>query len=430
MKQEFFKYVSGNILGMIGISIYILADTFFISLCKGADGITVLNLALPLYGLLFAIGSMIGVGSATRYSIKKAQKKGNTEEYFIHAILWQLLFSLPFIFLGIFHPEWWLRLMGGDLVIAELGKAYTRIVLIGSPFFMMNYTFTAFARNDNAPSVAMAAMLGASGFNIVFDYLFMFSLGMELSGAALATAMSPVVSSLICCSHFFSEKCTIKFQWTRLSVKRLVSSCKLGVSAFVGEISSAVTTTVFNMLLLRLAGNIAVAAYGVAANYSLVAMAFFNGISQGMQPLLSRACGQGKKNEEKKLLQMGLLVCLGLELLIVGIFWIFTDPLTAVFNSEKNTELAGLAHTALRLYFLGYLAAGINMVLTTWFSATGKALAASIASILRGAAAIVLCAVVMAAIWGLNGIWLSFFASEIITFIVILILIRRENSRR
>lgn len=428
MRQEFFKYISGNILGMIGISIYILADTFFISLCKGADGITVLNLVLPLYGLLFAIGAMIGVGSATRYSIKKAQRKGNTDEYFIHAILWQIVVSIPFVLLGISDPEFWLRIMGGDPVIAGLGKDYTRIVLMGSPFFMMNYTFTSFARNDNAPTVAMAAMLGASGFNIVFDYLFMFPLGMGLAGAALATALSPVVSSLICCSHFFSEKCTIKFRWTKLSVKRLFSSCKLGVSAFVGELSSAVTTMVFNMLLLRLAGNIAVAAYGVAANYSLVAMAFFNGISQGMQPLLSRACGQGKKEEERNLLKLGLLVCLGLELLIVGIFWGFTDTLAAVFNSEKNAELAGLAHTALRLYFLGYLAAGINMILTTWFSATGKALAASIASLLRGAVAIVICAIGMAAIWGLNGVWLSFLAAETITLLVILLLIRKENN--
>ena len=81
MKRQFFRYVFQNVAGMIGVSVYILADTFFISVCSGANGITVLNLALPIYGLIFAIGSMIGVGSATRYAIRKAQGKKDIDFY-------------------------------------------------------------------------------------------------------------------------------------------------------------------------------------------------------------------------------------------------------------------------------------------------------------------------------------------------------------
>ena len=81
MKQQFFKYVSQNVAGMIGVSVYILADTFFISVASGANGITVLNLALPIYGLIFAIGAMIGVGSATRFAIKKAQGQKDIDFY-------------------------------------------------------------------------------------------------------------------------------------------------------------------------------------------------------------------------------------------------------------------------------------------------------------------------------------------------------------
>ncbi|MBQ7795598.1 MAG: MATE family efflux transporter, partial [Lachnospiraceae bacterium] len=93
MKAEFFKYVLQNVFGMIGVSVYILADTFFISAAAGADGITVLNLALPIYGLMFAIGSMIGVGSATRFAIKKAQGQDEVDYYFTHAMFWDALIS-------------------------------------------------------------------------------------------------------------------------------------------------------------------------------------------------------------------------------------------------------------------------------------------------------------------------------------------------
>lgn len=88
MLKKFVKYVSQNMLGMVGMSVYILADTYFISVAVGANGITALNLVLPLYNLIFAIGSMIGVGSAIRYVVEKNKKNPDTEGYFFHALLW------------------------------------------------------------------------------------------------------------------------------------------------------------------------------------------------------------------------------------------------------------------------------------------------------------------------------------------------------
>lgn len=428
MKKQFFKYVSQNVAGMIGVSIYILADTFFISVHSGANGITVLNLVLPLFGLIFAIGSMIGIGSATRHAIKRAQGEKNVDYYFTHAIMWQIILSIPFVLTGIFAPEKYLELMGGDVNIIALGKDYVRIICLVSPAFMINYTFTAFARNDNAPTIAMIACLAGSGFNIVFDYIFMFPLNFGLAGAALATAVSPIITIFVTCIHYTGKSCTLKRQWIRPSIKRLFSCCQLGVSAFVGEISSAITTTVFNMLLLEIAGNTGVAAYGVVANLSLIAMSIFNGISQGTQPLLSQSYGQGKKAELKQLLRWGVITNLLVEGIIISFAWGMTDALVGIFNSEGNTLLAAYAHDGLRFYFLGYILAGINIMFVTYFSAIDKGKNAMLISLLRGAAAIVFCAVIMAAVWGMNGVWLSFLAAEGITFVVVLFLEKLTKS--
>lgn len=245
---------------------------FFISLYSGADGLTMLNLVIPIYGLMYAFGSMVGIGSAIRYALKKASGDENTDFYFTHALSWDLILSIPFILLGIFAPQWVLLLMGADARITELGIQYLRIILIGSPFFMMNYAFTAFARNDNATTIAMIGSLSGSAFNIVFDYIFMFPLNMGMAGAALATALSPIVTMSVCSIHYLGKKNTIGFRWRLPSPRHLFSCCKLGVSAFIGEIASAVTTTVFNILILAMAGNIGVAAYGVIANISIVAL--------------------------------------------------------------------------------------------------------------------------------------------------------------
>lgn len=427
MIKQFSKYVMQSVAGMVGISVYILADTFFISKHSGADGLTVLNLVLPIYGLIYAIGAMIGIGSATRYTLKKAQYEKNIDFYFIHSILWCVIISIPFIFLGIFFPKQVLEMMGADQHIAELGTGYLRIVLIDTPFFMMNYTFTAFARNDNATTTAMIGSLSGSIFNIIFDYIFMFPMGLGLTGAALATAICPIVTMTICCTHYFGKHNNVGFKWKFPSFQYLFSCCQLGISAFVGEIASAVTTIVFNMLILHIAGNIGIAAYGVIANISLVAMSVFNGISQGTQPLISYAYGSQKLKDVKMLLGLGLIVTFVVQMIIIAGTWIFTDSFIAVFNSEGSEILLYYAHSGMRFYFLGYLFAGINIMLASYFAAIDRTILAFVASILRGVLAITVCAVIMSRLWGMNGVWLSFLVSEILTFSVILIMNRSNN---
>lgn len=428
MLKRFFKYELQSVAGMVGISIYILADTFFIALYGGADGLAVLNLILQVYGVIYAIGAMIGIGSATRYGLSRA-KGEQSDHYFLQSIFWCLLFSVPFIIAGIMKPDMVLKLLGADTGLTELGRNYLRIVLIATPCFMCNYTFTGFARNDEAPMIAMIASITGSLCNIVLDYIFMFPLKMGLAGAALATGMSPVITMSVCCIHYISKSNHIGFKWKKTSIKKMVSCCKLGVSAFVGEISSAVITIIFNMLLLDIAGNTGVAAYGVVANTSIVGMSIFNGLAQGVQPLMSESYGKRNREQVKKLLQWGICTCLAAEIIIVAFIWAKTDLVIDIFNSEQNMQLLNYAHTGLRLYFLGFLVAGINILLVAYFAATDYVRPAIVGSILRGAVAIVICAVVFAKLFGINGVWMSFLGSETITLLVLLLMSGKKRGR-
>ena len=173
------------------------------------------------------------------------------------------------------------------------------------------------------------------------------------------------------------------------------------------------------MLILGIAGNTGVAAYGVIANMSAVAMSIFNGLAQGVQPLISENYGKNHFDRAKKLLKMGLCASLVMELAIVSGVWAKTDALIAVFNSEHNTALLRYAHVGLRLYFLGFLFAGINIMLVAYFSAVDNAKTAIAGSVSRGAVAIVVCAVLFAKLFGLNGVWISFLGSEMITCLLI-----------
>ena len=190
---------------MVGISCYVLADTFFISLAEGANGITALNLVLPVYGVIYAIGAMIGIGSATRFSLKKSLGENDSENYFTNSVVFTFIVGIIFLVLGRIFSRDILLSMGADETILAIGLDYLNIVVYFTPFFMLNFTFTAFVRNDGSPNTAMAATISSSLFNVLFDYILMFPLGMGMTGAALATGISPIVSIAICLSHFFSK---------------------------------------------------------------------------------------------------------------------------------------------------------------------------------------------------------------------------------
>ena len=428
--KQYFRYVSQNIFGLIGTSCYILADTYFIAQAAGTDGVAMLNLCLPIYNFIFAFGSMIGLGSATRYSILKAQNDERAHRYFSNGLMCAILIAVPFMLVGAFCPDAVLRLMGGDAAIVALGLQYTRIFLLFTPFFMCNYIVSAFTRNDGDPSLAMVATLSGSLFNVVFDYIFIFPMGWGLPGAALATAISPVLSIAICSRHFFQKSNTLTFVRQAPSARLLVQSCQLGISGFVGELSSAVTTTVFNFLLLRLAGNVGVAAYGVVANFALVATAIFNGVAQGAQPLVSECYGKSDCAGAKKLLLLGSCTALVLAAVLYGIIFGFTDGLVGVFNSEHSAQMAEFAHMGMRLYFIGYFFAGFNIVAAGYLSATNRPVEASITSICRGMVAIVVCSLVLSRLFGMNGVWAAFPASELLTAALTLVLLFRGKKQK
>ncbi|MFR3585619.1 MAG: MATE family efflux transporter [Faecalibacterium prausnitzii] len=427
LTKQYFKYVSQNIFGLLGTSCYILADTYFISQAAGTSGVALLNLCLPIYNFIFAIGSMLGLGAATRYAILRAQGDERSERYFSNALLWALVFALPFMLAGIFCPEVLLRFMGGDAEIVALGVGYARIFLLFTPFFMCNYIVAAFVRNDGDPSLAMVATLGGSLFNVVFDYIFMFPMGLGLPGAALATAVSPVLSIALCSRHFFKKSSTVRLVRQLPSPELLAQSCQLGVSGFVGEMSSGVTTTVFNLLLLRLAGNVAVAAYGVVANYALVATAVFNGVAQGAQPLISRCYGKNDAAGTRKLLLLGSGTALALAAALYAVLFGFTGPIVAVFNSENSALMAQYAFSGMRVYFLGYFFAGLNIVAAGYLGAVDRPAEASATSLSRGIVAIVACSLVLSALFGMNGVWAAFPASEAITACLTLFLLKRKK---
>lgn len=241
---------------------------------------------------------------------------------------------------------------------------------------------------------------------------------MGMKGAALATGTAPIISMLVCMIHFLSKNNTIQFQLILPSFKHLIHACQLGISYFINQIASGITTTAFNYILLSLDGNIAVAAYGVIANYALVGNSLFNGISQGQQPLLSELYGQSNIDGTKKVLKHALLIGFVIAVILILIVILFTNPLIAFFNSEGSQVLEVYAYSSLIINFIGYIFASVNMIRASYFSAVNQPRKSFIISISRGIIAIIVLAFILSKLFGITGVWLAFPVAELFTLLI------------
>lgn len=408
IKKTFVKYISLNVLGMIGLSCYILADTFFVARGLGPDGLAALNLAIPIYSLVNGVGLMIGIGSATRYSLSKSQA------VFTQAFYLVLLLSCLLFLCGLLFSSPLATLLGGDAVTHQMTATYLRVILCFAPMFMLNNLLICFVRNDNSPRLAMVAMLVGSFSNIILDYVFVFPLGMGMFGAALATGIAPVISLAILSAHIITKRNTFSLQKVALHLRTFADITSLGASSLVAELSSGIVIIVFNGIILRLAGNTGVAAYGVIANIALVVIAIFTGISQGMQPLLSRSHGMGDHHDTKAVLRYGFCTALAFAVVVYAITFVFAAPIVGAFNSSQDIRLAQIATKGLRIYFTAFAFVGINVLSATYFCSIDQPKQAFAISLLRGFLVIIPVAFLLSSLFGMTGVWLTLTVSEAI----------------
>ena len=406
-------------MGMIAISCYILADTFFVAQGLGTNGLASLNLAIPTYDFIHGTGLMLGMGGATRFSILKSQnnQKG-ADTIFTNTVYLGIFFSVIFMLGGLFFSGSLARLLGADQNTFEMTNTYLRVMMLFSPAFIFNDIILCFVRNDGNPRLSMIATVCGSLFNVVFDYIFIFPCNMGMLGAVLATGFSPVVGLTIMSPHWLGKKRGFHFRKLVPDADSIRTNISLGFPSLLSQISAAIVMIVFNMLILDLEGNTGVAAYGVIANISLVVLSFYTGIAQGIQPLVSHSYGRKKTDGIRQFLRYAMISMVILSAVMYLILFVFADPIASAFNSEHNAKLQEIAVTGLKLYFTSLVFAGFNIILSMYFTSVEKALPAQIISLLRGLILIIPIAFLFANLWDMTGVWMSFPATELVTALV------------
>ena len=420
--KQFTFYTLLNIFGKLSVSLYILVDTFFISNRLGANGLTALNLAIPVFNIILGISLMLGMGGATRYSIFKSRTQGKESNIiFTNTIYLATIFSAIFLFIGLFMSKPLTAALGADQDVFDMTHTYLKVLLLFSPAFIFNGIFNCFVRNDENPRLATNAMVIGSIANIFLDYIFMFPFNMGMFGAIFATCLSPIISMMILLKHKINKKNHFHLIKIKLQRRMTGDTLSLGFPALIAELASGIVMIVFNIIILSLHGNIGVAAYGVISNLSLVVVAIYNGIGQGVQPLVSREYGKENHANVNRFLRYSMITVIIISAVIYCIIFYNTDAIALIFNSEHNMQLQEIAVEGLKVYFTALPFLGFNIVISIFFTSIEKTLPAFLISLLRGFIIIVPMAFFISKLAGMLGVWLSFPITEGIVTVITLV---------
>lgn len=429
IKREVNHYVFRNIMANIGQSAYVLIDTLFIAIAAGSLGLTVLNLALPLYNIFNATGLLLGVGGATYFSLNKVNHPEKVASVYSQLMIFAFILGLIEIALIWLFLDPLLYFLGANQQTLGLARTYVGIMYISAPLYMCNYITINFVRNDGNPSLTMIATLTETTCVILIDWFFIFKLGLHMEGAALAVLFSPICSLLVLSAHIRFKKRQLVWRWVRPRLATLKTAAKLGIAPCLNELSSGVSVYVFNWSLLKLAGNFAVAAYGVVANIAIMTIATANGVALGVQPIVSREFGRRAKANARLAFLHGLKITVGIALTLTIVLITFRRPVIDLFNTEHQAQLLTYALHGLPIYFSSATFTAVNILMIIFLTAIRQSSMSFRLSVLRGYLILIPMIILMAYLFGVTGVFAAMPVTEVIVTVVGAIFVWNELQK-
>lgn len=429
IRSIFFHYLLPSIGGMVGLSLYIFFDTMFVGQGVGSDGLAALSIAIPMYNIYNAIGLLLGVGGATVLSIYHGEENyDKANEAFTISFIIAIVLGIVFTIVQVVYIDELCYFLGGKGTLFPLVKEYLEVMAKFTWAFILSGTMVAMVRNDKNPKLAMWAMLSGCISNIFLDWLFIIGFNMGMTGAIVATVISPIITLTILSFHFIRKMNTIKLVRFKKDITLITRILKNGIASFILEISGAIVIFAFNKAVFNLIGDIGLSAYSIIANINLICAAVFTGVAQAIQPIISVNFGAKKTERINKALIYALItsISLGIVFYIVGL--VLPTPIVLIFNSD-NQELMNITVTGIRIYFTAFLFMGVNITLVSYFQSMEKSKISIFSSLSRGVIFILVGLFILPKIFSVNGIWLTATFAEIITLIINLgyVLVKRKR---
>lgn len=397
------------VIGMVVQAIYNIVDRIFIGNSVGPLGIAGITVSFPIMLILMAVGMLIAVGATSLISIKLGQGKPEEAEKIMgNAALLLVASALAISLFGLVFINPLLRFFGASPNVLPYARDYMSIILFGSAFQAISFGMNNFIRADGSPRIAMATMLIGAILNIILDPIFIFTLGMGVRGAALATVLAQSVSAAWVLSYFLTGKSSLQFRRNNFQpeVKIIAGIVAIGSAPFAVQMANSVLMVILNNSLLRYGGDLAISTMGIAQSISTMILMPIFGISQGVQPIIGYNYGAGKFDRVIETLKLAAISATSVALVGFLAIRFFPHQLIGLFG-KSDTALLSMGVVALRTYLMFLPVVGFQIVCSQYFQATGKPKQAMFLSLSRQVLLLIPAIIILPRLFGLDGIWMA-----------------------
>lgn len=417
--RKLLRFTLPSIVMMIFTSIYGVVDGFFVSNFVGKTPFAAVNFIMPFLMILGAVGFMFGTGGSALIAITMGTgDKERANRLFSLFVYVSAVCGVVIGVLGIVLIRPVAALLGAEGVLLDNCVLYGRVILIALPAFILQYEFQSFFITAEKPQLGLAVTVAAGMTNIILDGLFVGFLRWGLAGAAAATAFSQAVGGIIPLVYFSRPNTSLlRLTGTRFDGRALLKVCINGSSELMANISMSVVGMLYNLQLMKYAGEDGVAAYGVLMYVSMIFFAAFIGYSVGAAPVVSYHYGAGNQEELKGLLKRSLVLIGVFSVGMLGLGEGLARPLSLIFVGY-DAELLELTLKGFFVYSFSFLLAGIAVYGSSFFTALGNGLVSALISFLRTLVFQVAAVLLFPLVWGIDGIWISIVAAEMMAAVV------------
>lgn len=428
--RRLLKYTVPSIIMMIFTSVYGVVDGFFVSNYTGKTSFAAVNFIMPVLMVLGCVGFMFGTGGSA--VISKTMGEGDRKkasEIFTFIVIASAVLGTALAVIGMFVLKPLAVLFGADGRLLADSVFYGKIILAALPFYVLQFEFQCLFATAGKPKLGLFVTAAAGIANMVLDALFVAVLKWGLGGAAAATAISQVLGGIIPVIYFARKNTSLlRFVKFRFDGKVLLKTCTNGSSELMSNISMSVVSMLYNVQLMKYAGENGVAAYGVLMYVSMIFQAVFIGYSVGSAPIIGYNYGAQNHSELKGLLKNGFLFIGICAVFMFAAGELLSRPLSLMFVGYDEKLLDMTAH-AFSIFSFSFLLSGFSIFGSSYFTALNDGLTSALISFLRTLVFQIAAVLLFPIIFDLDGIWFSIVAAEImsVTVTMLFLILKRKK---
>lgn len=417
--RRLFRFVLPSIVMMILTSIFGVVDGFFVSNYVGKTEFAAVNLIMPFPMMLGAFGFMIGTGGSALVSMTLGQgKKAEANEIFSMLVKVTIIVGIVLSVLGIIFTREIAIALGATEDLLEHCVTYGRFLLIALTPFMLQNVFQSFLVTAEKPTLGLMITIIAGLANVVLDFVLIGMLEWGVAGAALATGISQFVGGGIPLIYFLKEnRSELRLIPSKINYRILGKTCFNGSSELMTNISMSLVNMLYNLQLMKYAGENGVAAYGVIMYVNFIFVAVFMGYAIGTAPIIGYNYGAGNSIEMKNVFKKSIYFNIVAGALMCAVAIILSGVLAGVFVSY-DAELLEMTKRGFAIYSLSFIVMGLNIYGSSFFTALGNGLISALISFLRTLLFQVVAVLLLPLIFKLDGIWISIVVAEVMALIV------------